>query len=73
VVQEPGKKLTYYFSGDFATSDIPYCTYRIKGIDKLKVLLYSDKLSDPRRFFWLYYKPLITGIFKEYYDNLKVK
>jgi hypothetical protein len=73
VVQEPGKKLTYYFSGDFASSNIPYCTYRFKGINKLKVLLYSDKLSDPRRFFWLYYKPLVSGIFTEYYDNLKVK
>ena len=70
VIQEPLEKRTYYFSGDFAHNDIPYCTARFKGIDKLKGLLYSKKPNDPRRFFWLYYKPLIEGIFNEYYNSM---
>ena len=70
VIQEPLEKRTYYFSGDFTHNDIPYCTARFKGIDKLKGLLYSKKPNDPRRFFWLYYKPLIEGIFNEYYNSM---
>ncbi len=67
VTQEPLAQKTYYFSGDFANNDIPFWTARIKNIQKsAKALLYSDNQDDPRRFFWLYYKPLITSIFTEY-------
>lgn len=67
VTQEPLSQKTYYFSGDFANNDIPFWTARIKNIQKsAKALLYSDNQDDPRRFFWLYYKPLITSIFTEY-------
>ena len=71
VVQEPVNQRIYYFSGDFATYDVPFWTARFKGIDKLKGILYSDKPEDTRRFFWLYYKPLINGIFSDYYASLK--
>jgi len=71
VIQEPLQKRTYYFSGDFANKDITYCTSRLKGFEKLKGLLYSSKPDDPRRFFWLYYKPLIKGIFNDYYSSMK--
>jgi len=71
VVQEPVAQRIYYFSGDFATYDIPFWTARLKGVDKLKVIFYSDKPEDTRRFFWLYYKPLINGIFSDYYASLK--
>jgi len=71
VVQEPVTQRTYYFSGDFATYDVPFWTARFKGVDKLKAIFYSDKPEDTRRFFWLYYKPLINGIFTDYYTSLK--
>jgi hypothetical protein len=71
VVQEPVAQRTYYFSGDFATYDVPFWTARFKGVDKLKAIFYSDKPEDTRRFFWLYYKPLINGIFTDYYTSLK--
>ena len=68
VIQEPLVQRTYYFSGDFANNDIPFWTARLKNIQKgAKTLLYSDHENDPKRFFWLYYKPLITSIFGEYY------
>ena len=73
VVQEPVSRRTYYFSGDFAYDDIPYWTSRLKGIDKLKGILYSDKPDDARRFFWLYYKPLINTIFSDYYNSMNKK
>jgi hypothetical protein len=71
VIQEPVAQRIYYFSGDFATYDIPFWTARLKGVDKLKGIIYSDKPEDTRRFFWLYYKPLINGIFSDYYASLK--
>jgi hypothetical protein len=58
---------TWYFSGDFANNDVPIWTARFRNISKSsKALLYSDNENDPRRFFWLYYKPLISSIFTEY-------
>jgi hypothetical protein len=64
---------TFYFSGDFTSTNIPVWTSRFVGVEKLKFLLYSSKPEDTRRFFWLYYKPLISGIFNDYYTSLGKK
>jgi hypothetical protein len=71
VIQDKASQRMYYFSGDFATGDVPYWTSMLKGVEKLKGILYSDKPDDTRRFFWLYYKPLINGIFTDYYNTVK--
>jgi hypothetical protein len=73
VITDTANHRTYYFSGDFATNKVPYWAVRFHGVDKLKGILYSNRQDDPRRFFWLYYKPLINGIFGEYYNTLKAK
>jgi hypothetical protein len=73
VVQDPVSQRTYYFSGDFATYNVQYWTSRLKGVEKLKGILYSEKPDDTRRFFWLYYRPLIKGIFNDYYLSLNKK
>lgn len=73
VTQESVTKTVFYFSGNFASSEVPYWISRFKGVDKLKGILYSDKPEDPRRFFWLYYRPLVNGIFTEYYESKKAK
>lgn len=70
-IVEPVDKRTYYFSGDFTYKNIPCFTARFKNVEKMKWLLYSQKPNDSRRFFWLYYKPLIEGIFNEYYNSIK--
>lgn len=73
VVQDSVTHRIYYFSGDFATNSIPYWTAKFEGVNKLRGFLYSDKPDDPRRFFWLYYRPLMTSIFKEYSASIKAK
>jgi len=73
VVQDPVSSRTFYFSGDFATYDLPFSTSYFKGIEKLKGIFYSDKPEDTRRFFWLYYRPLMNGIFSDYYASLNKK
>lgn len=71
VIQEPVNKRVYYFSGDFATNDVCFPMSRIKGFGRLKGILYSDKADDPRRFFWLYYKPLVNTILTDYYNSIQ--
>ena len=73
VVQDNLTKNIYYFSGDFAHTDLPVWTSRFMGVHKLKGILYSDKPDDMRRFFWLYYRPLVNGIFTEYYESVNKK
>ena len=73
VIQDPASQRVYYFSGDFASNKVWYWTSRIKGFDKLKGILYSDRPDDTRRFFWLYYKPLINVIFSDYYNSMNAK
>lgn len=73
VVQDSVTKRIYYFSGDFATNKIPYWTAKFEGVNKLRGLLYSEKADDPRRFFWLYYRPLMTGILTNYCASMKSK
>ena len=73
VITDTINQHTYYFSGNFASNKVPYWAVRFHGVEKLKGILYSDKQDDERRFFWLYYRPLILGIFSEYYESLKTK
>jgi hypothetical protein len=73
VTQEPVNQRIYYFSGDFADNKVNFCSSRLKGFSGIKGLSYSDKPNDTRRFFWLYYKPLVNTIFSDYYLSLKSK
>jgi hypothetical protein len=73
VITDTINQRTYYFSGDFATNKVPFWISRFKGIEKLKGILYSEKQDDPRRFFWVYYRPLINGIFGDYYKSMAKK
>jgi hypothetical protein len=73
VIQDPEFQRTYYFSGDFTSTDVPVWTSKFKGVDKMKGIIYTKKPDDFRKFFWLYYKPLITGIFDDYYKSLSAK
>jgi len=73
VVQDNINQTIYYFSGDFASTDVSAWTSRFKNVSKLKGVFYSDKPDDTRRFFWLYYRPLINGIFTDYYNSMDKK
>ncbi|HPT21285.1 MAG TPA: hypothetical protein PLR88_05010 [Bacteroidales bacterium] len=71
VIQDAATQRIYYFSGDFANGEVPMWASRLKGFPIFNSLFYSDKPDDPRRFFWLYYRPLINGIFSDYYVSMK--
>lgn len=73
VTQDGVSPNVYYFAGDFAYNDKPYWTSMFMGVDRLKGIIYSEKPDDPRRFFWLFYKPLVSTIFNDYYASLNNK
>lgn len=71
VIADTATGNTMYFCGDFATGKIAPWTASFGSLSIIKGLLYSkDDVNDPRRFFWLYYKPLLEGIFGDYYESL---
>ncbi|MBP7731285.1 MAG: hypothetical protein KA114_06590 [Bacteroidales bacterium] len=71
VITDPNNQRTYYFCGDFTANKINFWTSRLNGLPGKKGIYYSNKENDPRRFFWLYYKPLVKGIFTNYYNEIK--
>lgn len=61
----------YYFSADFADNPITLKTSYFTGIQWFKWLFYSHTdNSDRRYFFWAYYRPFITKILHDYYQQL---
>lgn len=72
VVVDKANRRNYYFAGDFATNDVRYYSSYFGDHSLIKKSFYSEKdVNDPKRFFWLYYRPLINSIFTEYYNTLK--
>ncbi|MBE0676550.1 MAG: hypothetical protein IH591_17985 [Bacteroidales bacterium] len=72
VIVNPGNHRSFYFAGDFATNDVPIGTSYLSKHWILRKTHFSEKdENDPKRFFWLYYKPLITSIFTDYYNTIK--
>ena len=61
----------YYFAGDFADNQISMKSSKYKHIDKFSYLLNDPKTNEQRSFFWDYYKPLLSKILNDYYENLK--
>lgn len=60
-----------YMCGDFATGKISPWTACFGSLKILTGFLYKEEESDPDRFFWLYYRPLLTGILDEYYATIE--
>ena len=74
VVTNPGDVRSVYFCGDFATSKKPPWTACFGDLNLIKRLLYKgDDVNDTRRFFWLYYKPLLTGMLNNYHTELELE
>lgn len=61
-----------YFSGDFSYNPLKLTSAYFKGIEFFSFPFYNhfDK-ADRAGFFWRYYRPLVTGIMHDYYNNIK--
>lgn len=61
----------FYFSGDFADNPVQIGSSYFKWIGIFKNLFYDQRNTMERgSFFWNYYKPLISNILDEYYDEI---
>ncbi|MGB0176547.1 MAG: SPOR domain-containing protein [Owenweeksia sp.] len=73
VIGDKQENLRYYFCGDFADNDIMQSTAYFKGVELISNLFYlTDKAARQKKFFWEYYRPLITRIINQYLSRLKV-
>jgi len=60
----------YYFCGDFTNSRIDKTTYKVLGINYLKMFgLNKNDLNDRSAFFWLYSLPITTTIIDNYFKK----
>lgn len=57
----------YYFAGDFTDNNISMKSSFYKHIEKFDFLFYKRGINERESFFWLYYRPLVTKILKDYY------
>jgi len=74
VIVNPGDVRSVYFCGDFATSNLPPWTASFGSLKILQKLLYKDDdMNDTRRFFWQYYKPLLTGMLNDYHTVIEME
>ncbi|TBW28641.1 hypothetical protein [Gramella sp. KN1008] len=60
----------FYFSGDFADNPVSFNSSYFKGIGFFKGFFYDKRsVIERRSFFWNYYRPLLTTILDEYYNE----
>lgn len=61
----------YYFSGDFSDNPVSLSSSYLKGIEYLKGLFYDSRnVMERKKFFWNFYRPLVTTILDEYSEEL---
>ncbi len=60
----------YYFAGDFSDNPISLTTAHLRWIEYFRGLLYTRQPLDRTRFFWQFYRPLVTTILQEYQRTL---
>ncbi|MBW6496823.1 MAG: hypothetical protein K0B09_00410 [Bacteroidales bacterium] len=71
VIKNKHNNLYFYFAGDFADNPISLKNARLKHIEKLDYLMYDRVAQERRSFFRLFYRPMVTKILDDYYQNLK--
>ncbi len=67
VIGDLDESLKYYFCGDFSDNPIPFGLAYFKGVEYLRKLFYNN--TDPldrKKFFWEYYRPMVTKIIDDY-------
>ncbi len=64
--ESTGEYPFYYFSGDFSDNPAIKFTAYFEGIEHFRKFFYNSKnVEDRQQFFWRYYRPLTSNIFKK--------
>lgn len=71
VIGDYKKNRFYYFCGDYADNPIKNKTVYFKKVEYISSMFYEDTdLSQRNKFFWRYYRPLVTTIMDDYYKEI---
>ncbi len=71
IIGDVDEGLKYYFCGDFSDNPIPFGLSYFKGIEYLRKIFYNNRDPlDRQKFFWEYYRPMITTIVNDYKKNV---
>ncbi|MEA3316741.1 MAG: hypothetical protein U9R54_02165 [Bacteroidota bacterium] len=68
VIQHKNNYLYYYFAGDFADNPISLKSAEFKFTNK--VIPYFISKNSEKKFFWRYYRPLMSEILDDYYNTI---
>lgn len=67
VIGDSEENLKFYFCGDFSDNPIPFGLSYFKGVEYLRKLFYNNQDElDRKKFFWEYYRPMVTNILQDY-------
>lgn len=71
IIGDRQEQLRWYFCGDWADSPTPFGLSYFKGVQYMRKFFYNNRDElDRKKFFWEYYEPLVSGIFKDYIDRM---
>lgn len=70
VIKSKGDSPFYYFGGDFSDNPIKMKTSRLNYVEKLDYLWYAPLTQERRSFFGLFYRPMVTKILDDYYQEI---
>lgn len=69
VIAHTGRYRFFYFAGDFCDNPIGLTMAHLRGIEYFRGLLYSRDPLDRSRFFWHFYRPLVTRVLNDYWQE----
>lgn len=71
VIGDAEEQLKFYFCGDFSDNPIPFGLSYFKGVEYIRKIFYNNRDNlDRKKFFWEYYRPMITTIIDDYYNGV---
>lgn len=71
IIGDVDEGLKYYFCGDFSDNPIPFGLSYFKGVEYIRKIFYNNRDPlDRQKFFWEYYRPMITTIVNDYKKNV---
>ncbi len=74
IIGSSGSAPYFYFAGDFADNQVKPILAYFDGIEKIApYLFYSERPSDRRKFFWEYYRPLMSSILEQHIHNTEAE
>jgi hypothetical protein len=70
VIEHTGTYWMHYYAGDFSALTIGHTSSMFYGIEKIGAILYDDADHSGEKFFWTFYRPLLSTILQRHTDHI---